>query len=146
MAYKTSAVTDSIYIEQFLNVASAGNVFVEFAVSVSRYRLCCRKCLQTLTYAEGFGVDGTTVDQSLQDFAKGHRHEKVKDDLVGISRVSAGSLAIGNGTTGDGWPPEVPKQVSYTWQFGTSTKYPLERPKDSKPVMPPRKTSGRKFR
>ena len=80
MVYTPTQLDNSQYLTQYLNTATNGNVFVEFAIDVNRYRLCCKKCTQTLTYnyvhalPTMYEKEGL-LDASIQKFAKEHRHE-----------------------------------------------------------------------
>jgi hypothetical protein len=70
----------SAYLSQYLNTATDGNVTVEYAADVDRYRLCCKSCGQTLTYGDAsplptmYEKDGM-LDDSIQQFARFHRHK-----------------------------------------------------------------------
>ncbi len=80
MVMVTQSQVDSSPLTQYLNVSSNGNVFVEFAIDVNRYRLCCKKCSQILTYSYVHALPTLyekegLLDASIQKFAKEHRHE-----------------------------------------------------------------------
>ena len=80
MVYTPTQLDNSPYLTQYLNTATNGNVFVEFAIDVNRYRLCCKKCGTTQTYGGEYALpmmyekEGM-LDASIQKFAKEHRHE-----------------------------------------------------------------------
>ena len=80
MVYTPTQLYNSPYLTQYLNTATNGNVFVEFAIDVNRYRLCCKKCEVIQTYGEEYALPTMyekegLLDASIQKFAKEHRHE-----------------------------------------------------------------------
>ena len=80
MVYTPTRRDNSPYLTQYLNTATNGNVFVEFAINVNRYRLCCKKCEVIQTYGEEYALPTMyekegLLDASIQKFAKEHRHE-----------------------------------------------------------------------
>jgi hypothetical protein len=69
-----------LYIQQYLKTA-APHVFVEYATDVNRYRFVCSKCEQTLTFSDGIGVDGFSVQYCLQKFVKEHVHPPQEEQM-----------------------------------------------------------------
>jgi hypothetical protein len=92
----------SEYLTQYLNTATDGNVTVEYAADVDRYRLYCKSCRQTLTYGDVVPLPTMyekygTLDDSIQQFARFHRHKPRAnepttgvDPATGLSRAWAG--------------------------------------------------------
>lgn len=75
MAMSTTTET----INQFLKVATNGNVVAERAFATPRWRLACRKCGVVLTLQEAYDLDleyakNGRLDMGVQLFAKDHRH------------------------------------------------------------------------
>lgn len=66
-------------LDQYLRVATFNNVVAERAVATDRWRLYCKGCEKTLTFAESYDIsqayseDGR-LDAGIQQFAKDHRH------------------------------------------------------------------------
>jgi len=59
------------YLEQYVKIATKGNVDIEWALHVARMRLGCKVCGLTLTAPE---PKGTEVDYGIQEFVKIHSH------------------------------------------------------------------------
>lgn len=73
------AMKASKYLAQYLNTATGGNVFVEYALEVQRWRLVCKKCGKSRTYGAEYDLETAyekegVLDSSIQKFAKEHRH------------------------------------------------------------------------
>jgi hypothetical protein len=60
-----------IYVDEWVKVATDGNVVVDYAWGVPRMQLCCTKCDQTLTCAI---PEAPVIDYALQKFVGLHRH------------------------------------------------------------------------
>ena len=84
MAYKSPY--NSAVLQQYLKTASNMNVDVEYSTLTCRWRIVCERCGATLTFSdEGSDIEKMykeqgILDDSIQQFVKKHRHEKI--DIV----------------------------------------------------------------
>lgn len=122
----------SAVLQQYLNTATGGNVFIEQSIALNRWRLCCGKCKETLTFGENEDIatryqQFSELDSSIQNFVNEHRHMLVKP--VKKKESAWGDLV----------PGYVP--MKYKFEMGVSTI------QGGRPATKlPRRTSGRKFR
>jgi hypothetical protein len=139
----------SAALTQYLNTAAGGHVFVEQSIALNRWRLCCEKCSQTLTFGEGEDVATkyqhfAELDSSIQAFVNEHRHTPVKKNPnPGGWSGAVDPLSI-DPLTGQHKPG-----YSYKITYGVSKKYANPNPAVTETkieVKMPRKTTGRKFR
>lgn len=122
----------SAVLQQYLNTAACGHVFVEQSIALNRWRLCCEICKETLTFGENEDIatryqQFSELDSSIQNFVNEHRHMPVKP----VKKKES--------TWGELTPWHVP--VTYKFEIGVSTI------QGGRPATKlPRRTSGRKFR
>jgi hypothetical protein len=61
------------YFDTWIKTAGNGNIIAEYAFAVDRMCLACKACKVTLTCAQP--PDAETIDFSVQEFVKLHRHD-----------------------------------------------------------------------
>lgn len=122
----------SAYVDQYVKIATNGNVNVSYAQLVDRMQLGCKVCQQTLTCP--LPSSDAEMDWATQEFVKLHRH-----------------IAVQPLTTGEG----TPTQITWSSPEGTIPKKnytTFSKPKavtaDFKPVKKDDWgiSTGRKFR
>jgi hypothetical protein len=106
-----------VYYNKWVDVASGGNVYPEFAYDVDRMRLHCTKCDATMTFS---APNDTLVPHDVQVFVKFHRHKSVADSFTAngvnplLKYASMGDAVVPNAGAGAGFT---------TWTTGGSNRY-----------------------
>ena len=86
MAY--ASPYNSAVLQQYLKTASNMNVDVEYSTLTCKWRIICERCGATLTFSdEGSDIEKMykeqgILDDSIQQFVKKHRHEKVSKPIT----------------------------------------------------------------
>jgi hypothetical protein len=85
------ATSLATYFDKWVETATDGKVWVEYAVGTPRIRFHCKTCYCSLTIPTP--TDINVIDYSTQEFVKIHGHKGGHND-TGWSKTASGTLSV----------------------------------------------------